>query len=109
MVDGLWTVEFISSLNRIGKGVIVFNNNRLLGGDSGYYYSGNFTVENDIITGTANITRFDVNSISVFGDIGQLSLSFEGSVSGSSINGWASRRDNPMMRIRIVCNKKEEI
>lgn len=109
MIDGLWTVEFISTLNRIGKGVIVFNNNRLLGGDNGYYYSGNFTVENDTITGTVNVTRFDIHSISVFGDIGQLSLNFEGVVTGSSINGWASLRDNPSMRIRFVCNKKEEI
>ena len=32
-VDGLWTVEFSSTLNLFGTGVVVLNNKRLLGGD----------------------------------------------------------------------------
>lgn len=108
MLNGLWTVEFISTLNLVGKGVLVFSNDRLLGGDSGYYYSGNFSVDNNKITGTIDVTRYDTNSVSVFGDIGDFSLSFEGTVSGASIDGWAQLRDGSDMRIRFVCNKKEE-
>ncbi len=31
MFNGLWTVEFISTINRYGRGVLVINENRLLG------------------------------------------------------------------------------
>ncbi len=110
MVNGLWTVEFRSTLNMVGKGVLVLvNDSRLLGGDSGYYYSGNFKVDNNTVSGTMDVTRFDENSVSVFGDIERFSLTFEGTVSGASINGWAALKDRPSIRIRFVCNKKEAL
>jgi hypothetical protein len=45
MYDGLWTVEFGSMANRYGRGVLIFINGRLLGGDDGYYYSGNYEIK----------------------------------------------------------------
>jgi len=40
MFNGLWTVEFSSTINRYGRGVLIINDGRLLGGDDSYYYSG---------------------------------------------------------------------
>ncbi|MBW1649329.1 MAG: hypothetical protein JRJ44_01375 [Deltaproteobacteria bacterium] len=45
MYDGLWTVEFVATIHRYGNGVLVFNQNRLLGGDAGYYYSGKYNID----------------------------------------------------------------
>lgn len=42
MFNGLWTVDFISTINRYGKGVLVLSDGRLLGGDHGFYYSGTY-------------------------------------------------------------------
>lgn len=109
MVNGLWTIEF-TSLNLVGKGVlVVLSDGKLLGGDSGYYYSGNFRVSGDAVSGTIGVTRFDRNSVSVFGDIDNFSLNFDGKVSGKSITGLASRTDVPSLKIKFVCNKKEEL
>ena len=44
--DGLWTVQFRSSLGLFGAGVVVITGKRLIGGDPGYYYDGKFTLEN---------------------------------------------------------------
>jgi hypothetical protein len=44
---GLWTVEFGGSEGRFGSGVMVFDQGRLWGGDSGYYYSGTYSCSND--------------------------------------------------------------
>ena len=109
MHDGLWTIEFLSTLGRSGKGVVVLVGNRFLGGDAGYYYSGTYSVNDNTLTGTVNVTRFDINNISVFGDIGQISLELEGTISGTSINGKAWLKNNPNMTVKIICTKKEDI
>ena len=78
MVDGLWTVEFSSSLGLAGKGVLVIEDNRLLGGDAGYYYHGTFNLEKGNFTGELTITRYDKTSISVFGNRDKFSFGFTG-------------------------------
>lgn len=103
MIDGLWIVEFISSLHRSGKGVIVLNKGRLLGGDGGYYYSGDYEFAKNRITGTAEVIRYDRNSVSVFGDADQFTLNLEGEieVEDYSFNAVASIKDCPDYRIQI--------
>lgn len=109
MVDGLWTIEFISTISRAGAGVIVLRDNRLLGGDNGYYYTGDYSVTNSIISGSVNVTRFNPLIISVFGDIDNFSLTFNGNLSeDDTIEGTASREGMPDLRIQIRCKKKED-
>lgn len=109
MFDGLWTVEFISTVNRFGRGVLILSNGRLLGGDAGYYYSGHYEIRNNTIQGSVNVTRFDANSISVFGDIDRFSLSFSGDITEYHFSAGASVENKPEYKIRIVGNKKEDI
>ncbi len=109
MFEGLWTVEFISTENRFGRGVLVINSGRLLGGDNGYYYSGSYQITNNTIEGTVNVTRFDPNIISVFGDINRFSITFSGEISEYEFTAGASLINNPEYQIRIVGNKKEDI
>jgi len=109
MIDGLWTVEFISTTNRSGKGVLVLNNGRLLGGDEGYYYSGTYKIEGSKIQGTVNVIRFDPTTISVFGNIDQFALSFSGETNDYHLTAAAVVDNNPQYKIRIIANKKEDM
>src|SRR3990167_1716904 len=106
MFNGLWTIEFISTMNRFGAGVLVLNNGRLLGGDNGYYYLGNYDVNDDNIRGTVAIIRFNKNVVSVFGDIDQFSLTFAGQIKPDSVEAVASFDNTPDLQIRIICKKK---
>ena len=105
MVDGLWTIEFISSMG-VGTGVMVLTENRLLGGDAGYYYSGEYTVADHHIRGKAEIVRFDRNSLSVFGDLPSFTLGFDGKISEDSIEGTAHLSGQPELKAQIRCRKK---
>lgn len=106
--NGLWTVEFISTVNRFGKGVLVLLDGRLFGGDAGYYYSGRYEITGNTIQGNVNVTRFDANSISVFGDINQFALSFAGEINSTSISAVASLVSTPKFKMRMIGNKKED-
>ncbi|MHC4509421.1 MAG: hypothetical protein ACYTAO_10765 [Planctomycetota bacterium] len=111
MIDGLWTIEFISLDNLYGAGVLVLKDGRLLGGDAGYYYSGEYREKGEKIQGVATITRFEPNSISVFGNYGQFTLCFSGKLEQNCLHGEAWLQDDPSRSkgIRIECKKKEDI
>lgn len=109
MIDGLWTVEFISTLNRAGQGVLVFNNGRLLGGDAGYYYSGSYKVTGSRIEGIVNVNRYDPKNLSVFGDIDRFALSFSGDINDYHFAAAATITNKPQFQIKIIGNKKEDI
>lgn len=108
MIDGLWTVEFTSIANRYGKGILVINKNRLLGGDDGYYYTGTCNINNNNITGTINVIRYDQNSISVFGDIDHFELTFSGQIDDNQLNVTGSITNAPEEKIRVAGTKKED-
>ena len=109
-IDGLWTIEFISTLHLVGSGVAVLNDKRLLGGDEGYYYSGHYETENGQFSGTIDVTRYNPKSLSVFGDIGQYTLKLEGRVQEDrEIEGTATMVSAPDRKLRIVGTKKEEL
>lgn len=107
--NGLWTVEFISTVNRSGKGVLVLNNGRLLGGDEGYYYTGTYHINGTQIQGTVNVIRFDPTTISVFGNIGQFALSLSGTINVYHLTAAAVIANNPQYKIKIIGNKKEDM
>ena len=108
-IDGLWTIEFISTLHLLGSGVAVLNNTRLLGGDEGYYYSGSYDTKNDRFSGTIDVTRYNRKSLSVFGDIGQFTMELEGKIHDYQIRGTAWIKGNRDRQIRIVGTKKQEL
>lgn len=111
MIDGLWTIEFMSLDNLYGAGVLVLKDGRLLGGDAGYYYSGEYKENEDKITGVATITRFEPNSISVFGNYDQLELCFSVKAEQNSAHGEAWLKQDPSRSkgVRVECKKKEDI
>ncbi|MGD8893736.1 MAG: hypothetical protein PVJ20_11040 [Desulfobacterales bacterium] len=109
MYNGLWTIEFWSTLGRFGSGVLVLNNGRLLGGDAGHYYSGFYRIENNIIKGQANIVRFDPNSVSVIGDFDNYSLDFKGRIDEHYIEADATHSINALLGIKLKGYKKAEM
>lgn len=109
MIDGLWTVEVISNINLSGKGVLVFSNGRLLGGDEAYYYTGTYELSGQQIQGNVNIIRFDPESISVFGDIDKFSLIFYGDIENNSFVATTTVINNPSYQFKIIANKKEDL
>jgi len=107
--DGLWVVEFKSSVGLFGKGVLVLDGDRLLGGDFGYYYSGHCREEGDRVKGEIDVIRFDPNAISVFGDVESFAIKFDGKVTGSDITAHATSDHFPGVDMIIEASKKEDL
>jgi hypothetical protein len=54
-VEALWLDEFITNKGNYGTGVVIFETNKVFGGDSMYYYLGTFKAGGDSIAGEVNI------------------------------------------------------
>ncbi len=50
MLQGLWTVAF-STRAGAGYGVVLFGEGRMAGGDSGFYWTGDYRIENGTLRG----------------------------------------------------------
>ncbi len=70
MLEALWSVTFIvPSSGSYGAGVVVLENGTVRGGDSAYYYVGNFRVKDDVLIAEVTINHYFGAPNNVFGNI----------------------------------------
>jgi len=108
-VEGLWTIQFRSSLKDFGAGVVVLTNNKIFGGDSGFWYSGHYSIGNGHVTSKLLVARFTPGYISVFGDIDQFQLEFDADFTENSFAGKASIPGHPDLTMEIRGTKKMDL
>ncbi|MGD2095175.1 MAG: hypothetical protein PVH77_09245 [Phycisphaerales bacterium] len=112
MVEGLWVIRFISSLNMWGSGVLVLTKDkRILGGDEGYYYIGTYLTEKNEIRGNANVIQFNTQSVSVFGNSPKFCLMFKGNLKNNDneFSAVATSPDFPDYSLKIEGVKKADL
>jgi hypothetical protein len=109
MFDGLWVIEFESMIQIYGRGVVVLNNGRLLGGDESYYYSGTYRITENRIEGNATVIKHNPHGISVFGDISHFELTFTGDITENQFTAVGQIVENPDASITMTGTKKEDI
>ena len=108
-IEGLWTIHFRSSLRDFGAGVLVLTNNKIFGGDAGYWYFGDYSLDKEILTGKLLVARFVKNHLSVFGDIDQFELKYNAHFIPPSFEGTAFMVGQPKLVIEIRGSKKQDL
>ena len=49
MIEALWSTEFRDGNNQMfGSGIVVFENGKVLGGDRGFTFVGNYSIKDDM-------------------------------------------------------------
>ncbi len=97
MLEGLWTIEFVSNVETYGAGVVVFESGRILGGDSSYYYIGTFRVKNKIVEAEVEGTHYAGEAHSIFGFRHKFKLKLSGKPQVPLMKLKAHFVDNPLM------------
>lgn len=69
MLEALWSVTFVVPNGDYGAGVVVLENGTVRGGDSSYYYVGNFRVKDDVLIAEVTINHYFGAPNNVFGNI----------------------------------------
>jgi hypothetical protein len=80
-MDGFWTAEFGTNSGMFGGGVAILQDGKLRGGDSFYYYVGEYDLSGRTFKATLRISPFIAGAKSVFGTVNQeLTLELVGSL-----------------------------
>jgi hypothetical protein len=58
MVDGLWSAR-LEAMGKHGSGVAVFNNGRILGGDSAFTWNGKYQEYGDSLQADVQVKKYE--------------------------------------------------
>jgi hypothetical protein len=107
-MEGLWTVEFGSTIGGFGAGVVVFHEGRVMGGDNGYFYLGAYALNGNELRATIDVVPFIKGIESVFSTLGRnLRLELEGTVTspGQAI-AQGHPAEMPLLKIGVKLTKR---
>ena len=80
MLEALWSVQFITSQQTYGGGVVIFETQRIFGGDTSFFYVGTYTVDQGQIKGTVRVRRHSQGLPSAFDPLEDFELSLTGKI-----------------------------
>jgi hypothetical protein len=108
MVDGLWIVQYEGTQGE-DAGVVVLTQGRLLGGDNGYTYEGNYVIKDNWIAASIHVANFRPNIPSVLGFVGDFDLQMRAPVSENIIQATLGLVGQPEMSIAARLTKKADL
>ena len=89
MVEGFWIVQY-EGVQGNGGGVVIFMKGHVLGGDTGFVYTGDYQTDERTITARVSVRNFLPDVPSVLGVKGDFELSLKGNVDGPVIRASAT-------------------
>lgn len=107
--EALWSVVFLSSTQRQGGGVIVLETDRVFGGDSSYFYVGNYDIKDNQITFAITVTRYNDMLESIFGNLDAFSLTLQGAYNDEEFNVNGHIDGDPTRIIEVNCRRRAEL
>jgi hypothetical protein len=107
MIDGFWTVHFEAGGNR-GAGVVVLTNGKIFGGDSGFTYTGSYSLTGDTMTAEVKAQNFEPTVPSLLG-LSAYTLNLRGNVTGDVISGQAISPARPGMSLNLRLQKRSTL
>lgn len=109
MIEALWTVEFISTKGNFGAGVVVFETNRVFGGDVSYYYLGSYKVKNDEITAKIKVTHYFGPPSSIFGELKEFTIHLSGKIDSPVMTARGYLEEKPELKIAARCTRRADL
>ena len=108
MLEGLWTVEFRSSIGNTGYGTVTFDGKKARGGTAGYYYVGDYQIEEGVMNALLRVRRFNTGLMSVFGPLEAFEVHLSGTVAEPKMIMSGRVVDQAALKVAIVCTKRED-
>lgn len=108
MVEGLWIVRYYGPQGNDG-GVVVLVRGQVLGGDSGYTYSGTYDLKENLFTAKVLVKNFNPAIPNVLGFPGDFELLIEGKLQGDEISGTGALVKLPDSKIVVKLKKSVDL
>ena len=109
MIEALWSVEFISDMDVMGAGVVVLETEKILGGDSQYFYVCKYEVNNQELEAEIEVTHYSGEANSIFGPEDKFSVKITGEIKKEIMMGQGHRVDNPQRKLGVRLTRRAEL
>ncbi len=102
-LEGLWTAYFHSGF--FGTCIVVIKDNRILGGDTHYYFDGKVKLQDNRVEASIKVVRYNLTGESVFGNLDFFNLKVSGDIAGAEMQLHGEMIEHPDKKIGISCKK----
>ncbi len=109
MIEGLWSIQFGSSIGGGGAGVVVLVNGKVLGGDSSYLYIGDYQIAGNEVRTQVKVTHTAGPQNSIFGPLSEFSIDARGRIGESAMQLHGRLVESPNQQITAFCTKKASL
>ncbi len=123
MLQALWSVELLTADRAVPAGVLIFHlrrvfgdyfqMGRLFGGDSQYYYAGEYQIENMVLSAWFDVVLYGNEPQEIFGPARRCRVDFGGRldacVERDAITFAAQRSDDKDVAFEIRLTKREPL
>lgn len=109
MLEALWSVEFVANTQIYGAGVVVLETGRAFGGDSQYYYVGDYNMHHDKAQVILKVKHYSGPAYSIFGTLKEFSVKLEGVPARDTFDMSGHLVENPTMKMRIRLTRRAEL
>lgn len=114
MLEALWSVEFLSNAGNVGNfgaGVVVLETQRVFGGDSNYFYVGNYeyNVGTHEVTANLEVTHYAGQPHSIFGSLTQFHLELVGVAARAQFEFQGLLVEQPALLLRVKMIRRAEL
>ncbi len=107
-MNGFYSVHFTGPTGP-GDGVVLLLDGNLYGGDSGYIYTGTYTLEGNALRAQVQVQQVVPGIPSVFGAFGNLTLSLSGNRAGEVVEGSGNPIGNPHVRMGFRLQRRAHL
>ena len=105
MVEGFGIVQY-EGMRGNGGGVAVFMKGQILGGDTGYTYTGTYEVAGDLLRAQVSVRNYLPEVPNVLGTIGDFELALTGKIEGDVILGTGQLLDTEAVGIAVKLTRR---
>ena len=109
-IEALWSLEFKTSDNYEGAGIVVFDTGRILGGDSAFIFVGNYEVSQGVVKGEVNVSRYSDKSglVSAFPGLNDFNLVISGDFDPRKMTLHGQVKEDASRHVTLTCVRRAE-
>jgi len=105
-IEALWSVQFRSNLGILGSGVVVFETEKIFGGDAKFYYLGTFKISPDgRVEADVEVNHYSGDTLSILGHRKHFKLKVSGIRNVPQMDLHGFDKQNPSLKIQMILNK----
>ena len=108
-IEAMWTARFQSNKGAFGAGIVVLETERVFGGDSQYYYVGDYGVDGNQIFIRLTVTHYANDVDSIFGPLREFTVALKGEMNEKEMDlkGQANQDDD--LQIHLIMRRVAEL